>query len=164
MNLNWIVGILAVVTVGMFGYLFIRPVQTIIQQLPGAVPSLNSPLEVNGTAEYRDSRAAFLVASSTLCSFKTPPATTTGQILVRVKTLPFAFGYQIAGSLTSNTGTTTNYGFVSDSSNSMGISSTTNTLFPPSSFINVVMATSAGTVVSAGFNPTGTCQEYLRGV
>ncbi len=126
----------------------------------GAVSVLTSPLEVNGTQEYVGSKA-FNTASSTLCSFKTPNATTTGVVKVRAKTINYAFGYQIAGDTVNPTATTTNYGFIANPANSVGIASTTAVSFAPNTFINVVVATSSGTTVNANFTPTGVCTQDL---
>jgi hypothetical protein len=129
----------------------------------GAVSVLNSPLEVNGTTEYFGPPQNFKTGTSTICSFKTPNATTTGGVVVRAKTIPYAFGYQIAGSAASNTATTTDYGFIANPANSVGISSTTLSIsFPPNFNINVKVATTSGTTVDANFTPTGTCVPNFR--
>ncbi len=77
MNLKWIVSSLAAIVIVAGGFAYY--VNTKLASLPsnfGAVPSIQSPLCVNGVCEYFYSQS-FRLASSTLCDILTPNATST---------------------------------------------------------------------------------------
>jgi hypothetical protein len=129
----------------------------------GAVSVLQSPLEVNGTQVYLQD-IPMRTASSTVCSFKTPNATTTGAFTAEfTSSYSLATNYELANAATPN-GTTTSLGYVFLAANGSGwaIGSTTDKVFGPSTYLNVKLATSSGTTVSSTFAPTGNCVVQLR--
>jgi len=134
----------------------------------GAVPVLSSPLEVNGVQEYFFS-TSLKAATSTVCSFRSPSATTTiglGRFTARwISNVPFAQGYQLAyGS--SPTATTTDLGFVTigSSASGFGIASTSLIVIPPNVYLNVKMSTTSTTAVSSALAPTGKCTLQMMAI
>ncbi len=129
----------------------------------GAVSVLSSPIEINGTQEYRNS-TNIRSATSTLCSFKTPAATSTGFVTVRFRTSPFPIAYQIVSDTSTQNGTSStaiNLGNIQSAATGIGYSSSTNVALLPNTFINVVLSTSSATTVGANVNPAGLCTEDL---
>ncbi len=125
----------------------------------GAVGALISPIEVagaRGSATLVIDRMTFRTGTSTVCSFKTPNATTTGTVAAQALTVPHAQVFQIANAATPNA-TTTDLGTFTTTA----LAATVTTIYPPNSFINVKAATSSGTVVNANFAPTGSCAINL---
>ncbi len=137
------------------------------QQPPtfGAVAVLNSPLEVNGTTEYRSS-IPFNQGTSTLVDFLTPPATTTaaeGNITVQFRSWALhAQLFQIANGATYGA-TTTDLGSITIPSGGLGlgIASTTDKVFGPSTHLVLKLATSTATI-STGYAPKGSMMVFLK--
>jgi hypothetical protein len=125
----------------------------------GALPVLSSPIEVEG-AQVFYKQVPMVQATTTVCSIRTPNATTSGRFFVRVKTSPTYVTYQVASSLTNPTATTTDIGSFTDGD----FVSSGDTVFSPLTFVNVKLGTTTGTTVGSEFNPTGNCGYELRGL
>ncbi len=125
----------------------------------GAVGNLNSPLEIYGvhdiTKEILD-HETFRTGTTTVCSFKTPNATTTGFIAAQAVSVPFAQSFQMSNAATQ-WATTTDLGSFTTAA---GVA-TVESVYNPNTFISVSAATSSGTIVNANFNPKGTCSISL---
>ena|SRR3990167_3338728 len=164
MQQKTIVGVAIVIALAFGAMFFFSPREKVIEKVTntvrdpvsGAVSVLASPIEIDGTQTYYE-RKTINVATTTVCSFKTPAATTTGQIWVRLTSSPAYVTYQMARGATPNA-TTTDLGSFTDGD---GIS-TADTIFPPSVYLNVKLGTTSGTTVGSEFNPTGTCGKELR--
>lgn len=130
----------------------------------GAVSSLTSPLVVDGVTTYYY-KQTFKSGTSTVCSFKLPNATTTGDVFFRQNSgLSFAQEYEVAVGADNNSTTTKSLGkigMISGGGND-GVATTTAVIFAPGRYINVKMATSTGTTVNTGLAPVGTCEGVFR--
>ncbi len=126
-------------------------------QIVGSVPVLESPICVAGVC-YHYKAQPVRSATTTVCSFRTPNGTTTGQVSVKLRSSPTYVGYQMAADVLTNTGTTTSLGQFADGD---GIS-TADAIFAPNTYINVKLSSTTGVSVGAEFNPTGDCFLELR--
>jgi len=127
----------------------------------GAVPVLESPLEVNGTREYRIS-VPMRTATTTLCSIRTPNATSTGWISARfVSAAIFSTSYEIGNGATAQATTTSLATFtIPASSNGYSVAGTSSVAaYGPNTYLNVNLSTSSA---SSGFAPVGRCNSFLR--
>ncbi len=137
------------------GHVAVNPVQPTF----GAVGNLISPLQISGTAGIAQTvfdHQTFRQGTSTVCSFKTPNATTTGSVTAQAFSVPFATVFQEANATTYDA-TTTDLGTFTTAA----LTSAVETVFNPNTFIVVKAATSTGTIVNANFTPKGSCSLSL---
>jgi hypothetical protein len=159
---------LSVVVLLILGVVFPRG-NSVVQQIVGANPGPDSmsPYSSFNGVTYWYNRVVMKTASSTLCSIKSPAATSTlvSATALFTKTATYATVYEL-GWDTTRYSTTTALGTTEFSigANSMGtiIGSTTAVMMgqsgvvPPSTYINLKLSTST-VGASATFAPTGDC-------
>ena len=168
-------GVLAIV----FGTLyFATPNQTIVNNPPfGAVsgPDIDSPyVRLNGHYIF-SYHSTLKQATTTVCSYKSPPATTTltfGSVQFNTASSAVATAVEFGYHATSPSATTTRIGSVQNITAGFKatiLASSTATalgfaVIPPNSFINI-KALALDTVIpqtdSVGFVPVGTCDMTL---
>lgn len=138
------------------------------QPQPGAVSVLQSPVTIDGVTHWY-SKIAMRTATSTVCSIRTPAATTTLSFRAVWSTgASYATQYMVGyGSDTNSTTTSIVAAWtVGAGAKSVLAATTTATapvdaLVPPNRFINVNLSTSSA---SATFAPIGECNVTLTEV
>jgi hypothetical protein len=166
-----LIGLAVVVVLGL-GMTFPRG-NTVVERITqlGAVasPDVNGPyLSVNGVASFYD-RATMKQATSTLCSFRSPAATSSlFSFSADFTFLPtYATVYALGNDPTAFSTTTiiTAPGSMSYAANVQATSfaSSSNVIIPPSTFVNLKLSTTTAGA-SATFAPVGTCQVEFRAV
>lgn len=125
----------------------------------GAVPVLQSPIEIEGTRKHVK-RVALLNATSTVFSYKLPNATTTVSSFscTLVSGISHIQPFQFATGAAMNA-TTTSLGDVTLTAGgrAIAVASTTNVVFAPNQFLVFKLGTTTGTVISTGYTPIGNC-------
>lgn len=174
MNTQKVLIALAVVVVLGLGVTFPRG-NTVVERITqlGAVssPELNSPFwSVNGVTSFY-SRAKMRQATSTLCSFKSPTATSTLDHLTAIFSTTAGYATQYAWGNDPTAFSTTTiivapYAFASGARGEIVASTTKITAFtqngvvPPNTFINLKLSTSTAGA-SATYAPVGTCEAIF---
>ena len=158
------VAVIALILGGLSLFTSDKVTERVVEKSVGAVPVLNSPLEITGVKTHYLNQS-FVSGTSTSGRLKTPSATSTGMVWCNVNaSVSYAVGFQLAFA-SLETATTTNLGFISLAAGAGDqFIIATSTVFPPLTNINLKVATSSGTTVNANFAPTGSCKAILSEV